>query len=79
MGLVVLLYCLFIDLLFMLYLLVGDFGVGCGFVVLVVLVGAGGVCCLLISLWLVVVFLCCMFDWFGVGVVCGFWFAACFV
>lgn len=28
-----------------------DFGVGCGFMVLVVLVGAGGVCCLLISLW----------------------------
>lgn len=51
MGLVVSLYCLFIDLLFMLYLLIGDFGVGCGFVVLDVLVGAGGVCCLLISLW----------------------------
>lgn len=51
MGLVVSLYCLFIDLLFMLYLLIGDFGVGCRFVVLVVLVGAGGVCCLLISLW----------------------------
>lgn len=51
MGLVVSLYCLFIDFLFMLYLLIGDFGVGCEFVVLVVLVGAGGVCCLLISLW----------------------------
>lgn len=62
----------------MLYLLIGDFGVGCEFVVLVVLVGAGGVCCLLISLWLVVAFLCCMFDWFGVGVVCGFWVCCLF-
>lgn len=78
MGLVVSLYCLFIDLLFMLYLLIGDFGVGCGFVVwlywwvLVVFV-----VCLLVC-GLAVAFLCCMFDWFGVGVVCGFWVCCLF-
>lgn len=35
------------------------------------------VVCLLVY-GLAVAFLCCMFDWFGVGVVCGFWVCCLF-